>query len=187
MVRKTLARVGQSPVGFLMFGAVTGLVALGVYLGGNRLASAAPPAREVAARPAPRALSSPRQQVLTPEQEFGPAPTAAGFAEVLVSTSNAFAHDHGYATRLTHAHCVQAIARPLHVRVPGRAAGTAERVSPHPGPLGRGARVVVHGRAQRARAPVRLRPGSGSLTRLIGPRYGLHEWVWSSASWARSK
>jgi hypothetical protein len=107
MVTKTLARVGQSPVGFLMFGAVTGLVALGIYLGGNRLASAAPPAHGVAA-PAQRALSSPSQQVLTPEQEFGPAPTAAGFAEVLVSTSNAFAQDHGAATRLTHAHCVQA-------------------------------------------------------------------------------
>ncbi len=108
MVTKTLARVGQSPVGFLMFGAVTGLVALGTYLGGNRLAHAAPPAREPAVRPAPRALSSPRQPVLTPEQEFGPAPTAAGFSEVLVSTSNAFAHDHGSSTRLTHAHCVQA-------------------------------------------------------------------------------
>ena len=95
MVTKTLARVGQSPVGFLMFGAVTGLVALATYLGGNRLAHAAPPARE-------------RQQVLTPEQEFGPAPTAAGFAEVLVSTSNAFAQDQGAAARLTHAHCVQA-------------------------------------------------------------------------------
>jgi hypothetical protein len=108
MVKKTLARVGQSPVGLLMLGAVTALVALGTYLGGNRLASAAPPAREPAARAAPRALSSPSQQVLTPEQEFGPAPTAAGFAEVLVSTSNAFAHDHGDATRLTRAHCVQA-------------------------------------------------------------------------------
>jgi hypothetical protein len=108
MVTKTLARVGQSPVGFLMFGAVTGLVALGTYLGGNRLAHAAPPAPEPAFRPAPRALSSPSQQALTPEQEFGPAPTAAGFAEVLVSTSNAFARDQGAATRLTHAHCVQA-------------------------------------------------------------------------------
>ena len=112
MVTKTLARIGQSPAGFLMLGAVAALVALGTYVGGNRLASAARPARTVAARPvarpAPRLLSSRRQQVPTPEQEFGPAPTAAGFAEVLVSTSNAFAQDQGAAARLTHAHCVQA-------------------------------------------------------------------------------
>src|SRR5690242_8550302 len=106
MVTKTLARVGQSPVGFLVFGAVTGLVALSTYVGASRLASAAPPAHVAA--PAPRAHSSQRQQVPTPEQEFGPAPTAAGFAEVLVSTSNAFANDQGAAARLTHAHCVQA-------------------------------------------------------------------------------
>jgi hypothetical protein len=113
MVTKTLARVGQSPAGFLLLGAVVGLVAFGTYVGGNRLASAARrastvAARPVAARPAPRPLSSRRQHVLTPEQEFGPAPTAAGFAEVLVSTSNAFAQDQGAAARLTHAHCVQA-------------------------------------------------------------------------------
>lgn len=108
MVTKTLARVGQSPAGFLMLGVVAGLVGVGAYLGGSRLASAAPPAREVAARPAPRPLPSLREHVVTPEQEFGPAPTAAGFAEVLVSTSNAFAQDHGNAARLTRAHCVQA-------------------------------------------------------------------------------
>ena len=167
MVTKTLARVGQSPAGFLMLGAVTGLVALGAYLGGNRLASAAPPAREVAAaRPAPRPLSSPRQQVLTPEQEFGPAPTAAGFAEVLVSTSNAFAQDHGDATRLTHAHCVQASRGHYMcaylVERPGRPS-ECHLIQAH---WAEERGVVVHGRAQRARAPVRLRPGSGSLTRL---------------------
>jgi hypothetical protein len=109
MVTKTLARAGQSPAGFLMLGVVTGLVALGTFLLAGRLASAAPashPPAVVAA--APHASSPLRKHVLSPKQEFGPAPSAGGFAEVLVSTSNAFAKEHGDETRLTHAHCVQA-------------------------------------------------------------------------------
>ena len=109
MVTKTLARAGQSPAGFLMLGVVTGLVALGTFLLAGWLPSTAPasqPPAVVAA--APHAFSPLRRQALSPKQAFGPAPTAAGFAEVLVSTSNAFAKEHGDATRLTHAHCVQA-------------------------------------------------------------------------------
>lgn len=109
MVTRTLARAGQSPAGFLILGVVTGLVALGTFLLAGRLAAAAPashPPAVVAA--APHELSPQRKHGLSPKQEFGPAPTAAGFAEVLVSTSNTFAKEHGDETRLTHAHCVQA-------------------------------------------------------------------------------
>ena len=46
--------------------------------------------------------------VVSPVQEFGPPPGAAGFAELLVGTSNAFAEAHGDPARLSKAHCVEA-------------------------------------------------------------------------------
>ncbi len=41
------------------------------------------------------------------ETSFGPAPSAAGFAKILVSVSNDFAAKQGDRTRLSNAHCVQ--------------------------------------------------------------------------------
>ena len=110
MFTKTLACAGQSPLGFLLLGIVTSLVALGTYFAAGRSEARAPTHAAVghhsllladAARPS-------RQARPSPEQGFGPPPDAAGFAEVLVGTSNAFAEAHGDPARLSKAHCVEA-------------------------------------------------------------------------------
>jgi hypothetical protein len=92
MVTKTIARAGQSPVGFLMLAVVAVVVGLGTYFSAGLGAAKAPP---------------PRVQHTGASLQFGPPPDAAGFADVLVSVSNAFAVKQGDPTRLSHAHCVQ--------------------------------------------------------------------------------
>ena len=96
MLTKAFARIGQSPFGFLILGAVTTVVALGTYLAGGETAAKAPPV----AVQRPAAFSS--------EPEFGPPPDAAGFGHVLVTVSNAFAEQHGDPARLSNPHCVEA-------------------------------------------------------------------------------
>jgi hypothetical protein len=104
MFTKILARVGPSPLGFLLLGIVTTLAALGTYFAAGRNEAKAPPR---AATPH-QSLRVADAAQLSPVKEFGPPPGAAGFAEVLVSTSNAFAEAHGDPARLSKAHCVEA-------------------------------------------------------------------------------
>src|SRR5262245_55274001 len=82
---------GQSRIGYVMLGVVAAIVALATYFAAERGAAKAPPPRAHAAR-AHRADSP---------------PSAAEFALVLVSVSNAFAKEHGHPERLAHADCVQ--------------------------------------------------------------------------------
>ena len=89
MVTKALAHAGRPSRAFLLLGLVTAAVAAGTYF------VAAPGHAKAPARPAERSA-------------FGPAPSAAGFADVLVSLSNAFAKQHGDPARLSHPDCVQA-------------------------------------------------------------------------------
>jgi hypothetical protein len=109
MFKKTLARVGPSPLGFLLLGIVTTLAALGTYFAAGRSEAKAPP-RAAAPHQSARhqSLRIADAAPLSPVQEFGPPPGAAGFAEVLVGTSNAFAEAHGDPARLSKAHCVEA-------------------------------------------------------------------------------
>jgi hypothetical protein len=106
MFTKALAHAGQSRVGFLLLAVVTTVVALGTYLAAGRGAAKAPPPRPVQ-HSTPHPVQRP-VQAASRESEFGPPPNAAGFAEVLVSVSNAFAQQHGDAARLSNAHCVEA-------------------------------------------------------------------------------
>jgi hypothetical protein len=98
MLTKALARLGQSPLGFLALTLVAGVVAFGTYLAAGRSGAngASHPAYSLV-----RAQSS-------PQSVFGPAPNAAGFAKVLVAVSNDFAAQNHNPTRLSHAHCVEA-------------------------------------------------------------------------------
>jgi hypothetical protein len=91
MFTKALAHAGQSRIGYVMLGLVAAVVALAAYLAAGRVAAKAPPPR------APAAASG---------RSEAP-PSAAEFALVLVSVSNAFAREHGNPERLAHADCVQ--------------------------------------------------------------------------------
>jgi hypothetical protein len=104
MFTKTLARVGPSPLGFLLLGVVTTVAALGTYFGAGSSEAKAPP-RATAPHQSPGVADAAR---LSPVEVFGPPPGAVGFAEVLVSTSNAFAEAHADPARLSKAHCVEA-------------------------------------------------------------------------------
>jgi hypothetical protein len=92
MFTKALAHAGQSGIGYVMLGVVAAVVALGRYLVAER----------GAAKPPPR---TPRVHTAHAARSEAP-PSAAEFALVLVSVSNAFAKEHGNPERLAHAHCV---------------------------------------------------------------------------------
>jgi hypothetical protein len=95
MFTKALAHAGgQSRVGYVTLGVVAAIVALGTYLVAERGAAKAPPRTPPRVRTAHAARSE-------------AAPSAAEFALVLVSVSNAFAKEHGTPERLAHADCVQ--------------------------------------------------------------------------------
>jgi hypothetical protein len=95
MVTKTLAYLGRPRLGFAILVVVVAIVALGTYLAAGN--GAAKPPRPRVQSPAASSGSA-----------FGPPPNAKGFAEVLVSVSNAFAARQGDPTRLSRAHCVEA-------------------------------------------------------------------------------
>jgi hypothetical protein len=94
MFTKALAHAGgQSRIGYVMLGVVATLVGLATYLAAGQGAAKAPP---------------PRAHVARALRADAP-PSAAKFALVLVSVSNAFAKEHGNPERLAHADCVQGL------------------------------------------------------------------------------
>jgi hypothetical protein len=91
MFAKALRHVGgESRAGYVMLGIVAAVVALATYFASQRGDAKTPPSRTHAA----------------PTLRADAPPSAAEFALVLVSVSNAFAKTHGNAERLAHADCV---------------------------------------------------------------------------------
>jgi hypothetical protein len=98
MITNAHTPAARSRATLLVLPLVAVVVAVGTFLAVER-SWAKPQLRQPTPRPA-RALSS-------SASSFGPAPSAAGFAKVLVSVSNDFAAKQGDRTRLSNAHCVQ--------------------------------------------------------------------------------
>jgi hypothetical protein len=99
MVTNALGRAAHPRVGYLVLALVTVVAALGTYLAaGSGWATSQPHATRL-----------PAQTPSSSKPHFGAAPNAVGFARLLVSVSNEFAAQHGNATRLSNAHCVEAL------------------------------------------------------------------------------
>jgi hypothetical protein len=98
MITNPHTRAVRSRAALLVLVLVAVVAAIGTFLAVER-SWAKPQLRHPARQPV-RALTS-------SASSFGPAPSAAGFAKVLVSVSNDFAAKQGDRSRLSNAHCVQ--------------------------------------------------------------------------------